>query len=69
MKNPMQLIMSMLQQGGNNPQVFAQTLLQNNPEFAKQIQGQNPQSLAMQMLQQRGINPAQIEQMARGNKR
>ena len=65
----MQMIMSMLQQGGNNPQSFAQALLQNNPEFAKQIQGQNPQSLAMQMLQQRGINPAQIEQMARGNKR
>ena len=67
--NPMQLIMSMMQQGGNNPQVFVQNILQSNPEFAKQIQGQNPQSLAMQMLQQRGINPAQIEQMARGNKR
>lgn len=63
--NPMANIMSLIAQSGNNPQAFAQSLLNNNPQFAKAIQGQNPQQLAMQELQRRGINPNQIMQMFR----
>ena len=33
--NPMTNIMRLMAQGGNNPQMFAQQLLQQNPEFAK----------------------------------
>ncbi len=63
--NSMANIMKLMAQGGNNPQAFAQQILQNNPEFAKAIQGQNPQQLAMQELQKRGINLNQIMQMFR----
>lgn len=63
--NPMASIINLMAQGGNNPQAFAQQLLQNNPNFAKAIQGQNPQQLAMAELQRRGINPNQIMQMFR----
>lgn len=56
-------IMNMLQKGGNNPQAFAQNILKNNPEFAKQLQGQNLQSLAMNMLQSKGINPQMLQNM------
>lgn len=63
--NPMNSIMSLLAQGGNNPEAFAKSLLQNNPEFAKAIQGQNPQQLAMQELQRRGIDPNQVMRLFR----
>lgn len=61
--NPMQMIMSMASQCGNNPQAFAQKLLQQNPDFAKAIQGQNPQSLAMDLMKKNGLNPQQVMQM------
>lgn len=61
--NFMGSLTQLIAQGGNNPQVFAQSLLQNNPQFAKALQGQNPQQLAMAELQKRGINPNQIMQM------
>ena len=51
--NPMASIMQLMAQGRNNPQAFAQTLLNNNPNFARALQGQNPQQLAMQELQRR----------------
>ena len=41
--NPMANIMRMISQCGNNPQAYANQILQNNPNFAKAIQGQNPQ--------------------------
>lgn len=56
-------IMQLMAQGRNNPQAFVQTLLNNNPNFARALQGQNPQQLAMQELQRRGINPQQIMQL------
>lgn len=61
--NPMGMIMQLLAQGGANPQAFANQLLQNNPDFAKAIQGQNPQELAMAELKKRGIDPNQILQL------
>lgn len=61
--NPMQMLMSLASQCGNNPQAFAQKILQQNPDFAKAIQGQNPQSMAMNMIQRSGLNPQQIMQM------
>ena len=63
--NPMATIMSLMAQGGNNPQAFAQSLINNNPDFARAIEGQNPQQMAMAELQRRGIDPNQIMQMFR----
>ena len=56
-------IMQMMSQGGGNPQLMAQQILAQNPEFAKQIQGQDVQKMAQQMLRQRGIDPNMIQQM------
>ena len=56
-------IMQMMSQGGGNPQQMAQQILAQNPEFAKQIQGQDVQKMAQQMLRQRGIDPGMIQQM------
>jgi len=61
--NPMANIMRMISQCGNNPHAYANQILQNNPNFAKAIQGQNPQTLAMNELRKRGIDPNQIMQM------
>lgn len=63
--NAFSTITSLLTQCGNNPQMFAQNILKNNPEFAKAIQGQNPQELAMRELQRRGIDPNQIMRLIR----
>lgn len=64
MVNPiMGTIMQMMGQGGGNPQAMIQQILSQNPEFAKQIQGQNVPQMAQQMLRQQGIDPAMIQQM------
>lgn len=64
MFNPlMGTIMQMMGQSGGNPQAMAQQILSQNPEFAKQIQGQNVPQMAQQMLRQRGIDPNMIQQM------
>lgn len=52
-----QQMMLMMQQGGQNPQAYVAQLLQQNPQFAQQIQGRNVQQMAAQALQQMGINP------------
>jgi ABC-type dipeptide/oligopeptide/nickel transport system ATPase subunit len=52
-----QQLMTMMSQGGGNPQAYVQQLLQQNPQFARQIQGQNVQQMAAQALQRMGINP------------
>lgn len=52
-----QQLMTMMSQGGGNPQAYVQQLLQQNPQFAQQIQGRNVQQMAAQALQQMGINP------------
>ena len=61
--NPMGMIMNLIAQGRNNPQMFVNGLLQKNPNFAKSLQGQNPKQLAMQELNKRGIDPNIFLQM------
>ena len=64
MFNPvMTTIMQMMSQSGGNPQQMAQQILAQNPEFAKQIQGQDVQKMAQQMLRQQGIDPGMIQNM------
>ena len=69
MNNIMGAFMNLMAQGGRNPQNLVNSILQNNPDFAKAIQGQNPQSLAMQELQRRGIDPRQFMSMINGGRR
>lgn len=62
--NPiMSMIQQMVMRGGNNPQAMVQQILQNNPQFAQQIQGKDVSKMAQEMLRQRGIDPAQIQNM------
>lgn len=62
--NPiMSMIQQMMMRGGNNPQAMVQQILQNNPQFAQQIQGKDVSRMAQDMLRQRGIDPAQIQNM------
>ncbi len=58
MKNPIEMmVQNMLRQGGGNPQVIAQNILKNNPQFAQQLQGQNVQELAINEMRKSGLNP------------
>lgn len=69
MNNPiMAMIAQMMGQSGGNPQAMAQQILDQNPEFARQLQGQNVPQMAQQMLRQRGIDPSMIQNMM-GNRR
>lgn len=62
--NPiLMMIQQMMSRGGNNPQAMVQQILQNNPQFAQQIQGKDVSKMAQDMLRQRGIDPAQIQNM------
>lgn len=66
MNNPIiMMVQQMIQQGAGNMQAYANGLLQNNPEFAKEIQGQNLSKLGMDMLAKNGIRPEQIQGMFR----
>ena len=68
--NPMALMQSIqgIMQGGQNPQVLANQILQQNPQFARMIQGQNVQPMAMEAMSQQGIDPNQIAQMFGGRR-
>lgn len=69
MRNPIEImVQNMLRQGGGNPQVIAQNILKNNPQFAQQLQGQNLQELAMQEMRKRGLNPQMFMNNMFGNK-
>lgn len=69
MNNPiMAMIAQMMGQSGGNPQAMAQQILSQNPEFARQLQGQNVPQMAQQMLRQRNIDPSMIQNMI-GNRR
>ena len=62
--NPiMTMISQMITRGGNNPQAMVQQILQNNPQFAQQIQGKDVSKMAQEMLRQRGIDPSQLQNM------
>lgn len=69
--NPMALMQSIqsMMHGGQNPQALANQILQQNPQFARMIQGQNVQQMAMEAMRQQGIDPNQIAQMMGGNRR
>lgn len=68
--NPMALMQSIqgMMQGGQNPQVLVNQILQQNPQFARMIQGQNVQQMAMDAMRQQGIDPNQIAQMFGGRR-
>lgn len=68
--NPMALMQSIqgMMQGGQNPQLLANQILQQNPQFARMIQGQNVQQMAMEAMRQQGIDPNQIAQMFGGRR-
>ena len=68
--NPMALMQSIqgMTQGGQNPQVLVNQILQQNPQFARMIQGQNVQQMAMEAMRQQGIDPNQIAQMFGGRR-
>lgn len=69
MINPIEMmVQNMLRQGGGNPQVIAQNILKNNPQFAQQLQGQNLQELAMQEMRKSGLNPQMFMNNMFGNK-
>ena len=69
MRNPIEMmVQNMLRQGGGNPQVIAQNILKNNPQFANAIQGQNLQELAMQEMRKSGLNPQMFMNNMFGNK-
>lgn len=69
MRNPIEImVQNMLRQGGGNPQVIAQNILKNNPQFAQQLQGQNLQELAMQEMRKSGLNPQMFMNNMFGNK-
>ena len=69
MRNPIEMmVQNMLRQGGGNPQVVAQNILKNNPQFAQQLQGQNLQELAIQEMRRSGLNPQMFMNNMFGNK-
>jgi hypothetical protein len=69
MRNPVEMmVQNMLRQGGGNPQVIAQNILKNNPQFAQRLQGQNLQELAMQEMRKSGLNPQMFMNNMFGNK-
>ena len=69
MRNPIEMmVQNMLRQGGGNPQIIAQNILKNNPQFAQQLQGQNLQELAMQEMRRSGLNPQMFMNNMFGNK-
>ncbi len=57
------MIAQMMGQSGGNPQAMAQQILSQNPEFARQLQGQNVPQMAQNMLRQQGIDPNVLMQM------
>lgn len=64
MNNPlMGMIMQMMGQSRGNPQAMAQQILAQNPEFARQLQGQNVPQMAQNMLRQQGIDPNMLQSM------
>lgn len=58
-----QMLQGMMRQGGNNPQAFVNGFLQQNPQFAQQLQGKNVQQEAAIALLRVGYLPDQIRQM------
>lgn len=67
--NPMQMVMSFMESGGN-PQVLAQQIVNQNPQMVQMISqvknmagNKTPKEFAMQLAKQNGMNPKQIENL------
>lgn len=58
-----QMLQGMIRQGGNNPQAFVNGFLQQNPQFAQQLQGKNLQQEAATALLRMGFSTDQVRQM------
>lgn len=58
-----QMLQGMIRQGSNNPQAFVNGFLQQNPQFAQQLQGKNLQQEAATALLRMGFPPDQVRQM------
>lgn len=58
-----QMLQGMMRQGGQNPQEFVNGYLQQNPQFAQQLQGKNVQQEAANALLKMGVPPQQVQQM------
>lgn len=58
-----QMLQGMIRQGSNNPQAFVNGFLQQNPQFAQQLQGKNVQQEAATALLRMGFPPDQVRQM------
>ena len=58
-----QMLQGMIRQGSNNPQAFVNGFLQQNPQFAQQLQGKNVQQEAATALIRMGFPPDQVRQM------
>ena len=58
-----QMLQGMMQQGGQNPTAFVNRYLQQNPQFAQQIQGRNVQQEAANALLKMGYPAEQVRQM------
>ena len=61
-----QMLQGMMRQGGQNPQAFVNGYLQQNPQFAQQLQGKNVQQEAANALLKMGVPPQQVQQMFPG---
>ena len=67
--NPIQMVMSFMESGGN-PQVLAQQIVNQNPQMVQMISqvknmagNKTPKEFAMQLAKQNGMNPKQIENL------
>lgn len=58
-----QVLQGMMRQGNQNPQAFVNGFLQQNPQFAQQLQGKNVQQEAATALLRMGYPPEQVRQM------
>lgn len=59
----MSMIAQIMGQGGGNPQAMVQRILSQNPDFARQLQGQNVPQMAQEMLRKNGMDPNMIFNM------
>lgn len=69
--NPINMIMQMLNNGGN-PQQIMQQIMQKNPQAGQMLTqmknmagGKSPKEFAMQLAKQNGVDPNQLMEVAK----
>lgn len=69
--NPINMIMQMVNNGGN-PQQIMQQIMQRNPQASQMLTqmknmagGKSPKDFAMQLAKQNGVDPNQLMEVAR----